>query len=101
MRGLRGHLTWAPKGMETKFSQCKKTARETGVSRHQGGPIEGPPETPRTSQHYRIERIKGVPDLATKWRYSFLSVTNANKANLEEQTAMTGVKIHANLYWLA
>ena len=23
--------------------------RETGVSRHQGGPIEGPPETPRTS----------------------------------------------------
>ena len=23
--------------------------RETGVSRHHGGPIEGPPETPRTS----------------------------------------------------
>ena len=35
--------------------------RETGVSRHQGGPIEGPPETPRTSQHYRIEGIKGIP----------------------------------------
>ena len=28
--------------------------REPGVSRHQGGPIEGPPETTRTSQHYRI-----------------------------------------------
>ena len=40
--------------------------RETGVSRHQGGPIEGPPKTPRTSQHYRIERIKGVPDFGTK-----------------------------------
>ena len=34
--------------------------RETGVSRHQGGPIEGPPETHRTSQHYRIEGIKGL-----------------------------------------
>ena len=40
--------------------------RETGVSRHQGGQIEGPPETTRTSQHYRIEGIKGVPDLGTK-----------------------------------
>ena len=40
--------------------------RETGVSRHHGGPIEGPPETPRTSQQYIIERIKGVPDLGTK-----------------------------------
>ena len=56
--------------MEIYSSQCKKTARqekrhrqtlavrETGVSRHHGGPIEGPPETPRTSQHYRIEGIK-------------------------------------------
>ena len=34
---------------------------ETGVSRHQGGTIEGPPETPRTSHHYRIEGFKGVP----------------------------------------
>ena len=32
--------------------------RETGVSRHRGGPIEGPPETPRTPQHYHIEGIK-------------------------------------------
>ena len=31
--------------------------RETGVSRHQGGPIEGPPGTPRTSQHYHIGGI--------------------------------------------
>ena len=29
--------------------------RETGVSRHHGYPIEGPPETPRTSQHYHID----------------------------------------------
>ena len=34
--------------------------RETSVSLHHGGPIEGPPETPRTSQHYRVEGIKGV-----------------------------------------
>jgi len=45
--------------------------RETGVSRHQGGTIEGPPETPRTSHHYHIEGIKGVPDLGKwKWKYS-------------------------------
>jgi len=34
--------------------------RETGASRHHGGPIEGPPETPRTSQYYHIEGTKGV-----------------------------------------
>ena len=32
--------------------------RETGVSRHQGGPIEGPPETPSTSQHYRTKELE-------------------------------------------
>ena len=37
--------------------------RETGVSRHHGGPIEGPSETPRTSQHYRIEGIEGVKEM--------------------------------------
>ena len=47
-------------------SDRRSAVRETGVSRHQGGPIEGPPETPRTSQHYRIEEVKGVPDLGTK-----------------------------------
>ena len=44
--------------------------RETGVSRHQGGPIEGPPESPRTSQHYRILNFqRGV------WREVFLSLS--------------------------
>ena len=38
--------------------------RETGVSRHQGGPIEGPPETP--VHHSTI--------VLRKWKYSFLSV---------------------------
>ena len=33
--------------------------RETGISRHQGGLIEGPLETPRTSLYYRIEWLKG------------------------------------------
>ena len=36
------------------------TTRETGVSRHQGGPIEEPPETPHTSQHYHIDGINYV-----------------------------------------
>ena len=41
-----------------------------------GDPIEGTPETPRTSKHYRIEWIKGVPDLGTKGKEMevFLSV---------------------------
>ena len=52
--------------MKIEFSQCKKTprqtyaVRETGVSRHHGGTIEGLPEAPCTSQHYHIEGIKGV-----------------------------------------
>ena len=41
--------------------------RETGVSRYQGGPIEGPPETPRTSQHYHIEGINYVKENGNKY----------------------------------
>ena len=44
---------------EKRHRQTYIAVRETGVSRHQGGPLEGPPETPRKSQHYRIEGIKG------------------------------------------
>ena len=40
--------------------------RETGVSRHHGDPIEGPPETFPASQHYLIEEIKEVSDLGAK-----------------------------------
>ena len=36
-----------------------------------GGPIEGPPETPRTSQHYHIEEIKGLPDLEQPFEKMF------------------------------
>ena len=32
----------------------RSDVRETGVSRQDKGPIEGPPETLRTSQHYYI-----------------------------------------------
>ena len=47
-----------------RLSDRLLAVRETGVSWHQGGPIEGPPETPRTSQQGN-ER---------KRNYSFLSV---------------------------
>ena len=69
--------------------------RETGVSWHHGGPIEGPPETPRTSQHYRIEGIKGIPDSTTKGNGNIvLSVySNANEGRL-----MAHEKICTNLY---
>ena len=70
----------------TPMSQCTPknnsdqtiTVRETGVSRHQGGQIEGPPDSPRTSQYYRIEGIKGVPDGQKEIKNSFLSVLTAN-----------------------
>ena len=55
----------APVGQPPTFYQTRKTTairrvavRETGVSRHHGGPIEGPPETPRKSLYYRIEFSK-------------------------------------------
>ena len=32
--------------------------RESSVSWHRGGPIEGQPATPHTSQHYRIWRYE-------------------------------------------
>ena len=44
-------------------SDCKVLAiavRETGVSLHHGGLIEGAPETSRTSQHYLIEGFIGA-----------------------------------------
>ena len=49
--------------------------RETGVSRHHGDPIEGPPETPCTSLHYRRDQRKGSYPIQCerKWKYSFLS----------------------------
>ena len=37
------------------------------------GPIEGLPETPRTSQYSRIEGIEGVPDME-KWIVEKFSV---------------------------
>ena len=37
--------------------------RGTAVSRHHGGPIKAPSETPRTLQHYRIEGLKEGPRL--------------------------------------
>ena len=53
----------------------RAAVRETSVSRHHGGPIEGPPETPRTSQHYHIEGINYVKGNGN----SFLSVIAAHK----------------------
>ena len=50
--------------------------RETSVSRHHGGPIEGPSETPHTSQHYHIEGIKEliIPHLQTQFLVDDLDV---------------------------
>jgi len=43
-----------------KNSLVSSAVRETGVSCHHGGPIEGAPETPRASQHYGLEGFKGA-----------------------------------------
>ena len=37
--------------------------QETSVSWHHRVPIEGPPETPGSSQHYRTEESKEGPEL--------------------------------------
>ena len=56
-----GSSTDEKKNSGEKFATDTLIAvRETGVSRHQGRPIEGPLETPRTSQHYHIEGIDYV-----------------------------------------
>ena len=48
--------------------------REIGISRRQGAQLRAP----RTSQHYRIEGIKGVSDLGTKGNGNiFFSVQRA------------------------
>ena len=39
----------------SEIGNCRTAVREAGVSRHLGGTIECPPETPRKSQHYRID----------------------------------------------
>ena len=55
------HLNHESRFRIVKTSPIRLIAvRETGVSRHQGVPIESPPETPRTSQHYHIEEINYV-----------------------------------------
>lgn len=46
-------------------STRRVAVREAAVSRQHGGPIEGPPETPRTSQHCRIQGFKGRPSIAS------------------------------------
>ena len=43
------------------------TVREDGVSRHHRGVIEGPPETPQTSRHYRIKGCEGAPELGSQF----------------------------------
>ena len=43
----------------------RSAVREAGVSRHHGGPIEGPTETHQISQHYKIVGLRKLrnPDL--------------------------------------
>jgi len=50
------------RGETARTTSIRRVAvRKASVSRQHGGPIEGPPETPRTSQHYRIQGFKGDP----------------------------------------
>ena len=67
---FRKYFLWKIFHRKYLYSDCrygKTTAirliavRETGVSRHHGGSFEGPPETPRTSEYYRIEGFKWGP----------------------------------------
>ena len=57
--------TWVQVACRVYTDQTYSCPRDWHLSAT-GGPIEGPPEVPRTSQHYHIEGIKRVPDLGTK-----------------------------------
>ena len=47
---------WTKNGSTAKMTASTRTAvREKGVYRYHGGPIHAPPETPWTSEYYRIE----------------------------------------------
>ena len=53
------NLNWIQTGKDTTITRTAN--RETGVSRHHMVIFEGPHETPRTLQHYGIDRLKEGP----------------------------------------
>ena len=71
--GIQTHLNencpWAK-----REKQWRSTIGETSVSRHHGATIEGSPETRLTSQHYRIKRFKGGPQLIPHYAESLQSL---------------------------
>ena len=58
MKGIRNNVFSVRTGKPPPTDLL--AVRETGVYRHHGGPIEGTPVTPRTSQHYHIEGISTI-----------------------------------------
>ena len=46
-----------------KLVKLTYTVREVGVSRHNGGPINSPPETPQYDTAVMYEDIQGAPEL--------------------------------------
>ena len=78
MKG-NGNIVFSVYSHESVYSQKQQRSdvqlsRETSVSRHHGGPIEGPPETPRISLNYRIEWYRTQLKLVEV----FLSSINGN-----------------------
>ena len=63
---ITGSLSHCRSGKTTAIRRIAD--RQTGVSRHHGGSIEGSPEIPQTSQYYRIEGLKEWPLIWTPLR---------------------------------
>ena len=79
-----------------KNSQTGKTSpirliavRQTGVSRHQGGPIEGPLKPP---VHHSTTILRGLRN----WKYSFISV---NKYSYIRDAYLINAVVERNKGW--
>ena len=75
----------------------RKAVRETRISRHHGDPIQAPPpETNRTSQHYRIVGFKGGSSIGSPLFPETLVSSIANTSFISQDTTQTFIR-HTNI----
>ena len=94
-----------PKYLYNTFSGLVKTSTviliavwKTSVSQHHGDPIEGSPETTRTSQNYRIERFKGVLNRSLRMPRSRQISQTANESFRKKQNKQHLLKINTTRF---
>ena len=86
MFGIHGMLELCHSGKKATIRRV--AVRETGVSRHHGGPIQWPSETPRTPRHYGTEGAEGRLQLLS--HYAARTVVDVIFSNRESRTILSG-----------